>query len=196
MTRRYLAAAAGMLTLALLAGCSQAGTKEVAQDPAATVPTSSSSAAAAPTSTPSTIPLESDSYTCKSILSPSSLAVFEAREDDGFELQDDFVERSRNYGGSLVAFADYGGILCQWAYPTGDGAVEYAFSAITPEQADDQLAVLTAGGYTATTEARGTLVVNSDPVAFPDSYLFTGGFWFYGSDPDVLDLIVDNLPAP
>ncbi|MCU1405229.1 MAG: hypothetical protein JWQ43_1532 [Glaciihabitans sp.] len=198
MLHRPIMAAAGVLLLALLSGCStQAETPAPASTAGAETTTEPDSAGGADaTSTPSALPTNTGEYTCESILSPGTLAVFEDQEEDGFTLQDDFIERSRNFGGNLVDFADYGGVLCQWAFPSGDGAVDYGYSPITDAQATAEMDALIAGGYVSQVDKRGTLVVNADAGSFTDSYLFTDGAWFYGSDKTVLNLIVDNFPAP
>jgi hypothetical protein len=188
MSRRHLATAAGVLALVILTGC--------AQHPTTATPSSTATPTTAPapavTSTPTPVAsFVPQNFTCDSILSPAVLAQFKKTKD--FTLQGDFVARSRDYGGDLVNFVDYGGILCQWAYPSGDTPVNYAYSPITAAQAATQMSQLTDGGYVVKSDPRGTLVVNADVSQFPDTYLFINGYWFYGSDSDVLNLIVDNL---
>lgn len=192
MARRNLAAAAGLVVLLATAGCAPTTAGAAPTTAPTTAATSAPSATPGPVKSPQFDP---DGYTCESILPPASLAVFHSKTGEGFTLQDDFVERSRNFGGDLIYFADFGGILCQWAYPSGTQPVDYAFSSITEEQASARLAGLLAGGYVTTPDDRGTLVVNSDPVNFPATYLFMDGHWFYASDIRVLDLIVDSLLA-
>jgi hypothetical protein len=197
MSRRPIVAAAGLLLLVALTGCSaSSGTPESTGTAAGetAAPQESVTPSAASTSTP--VAGADTDYTCETILSPASLAVFEDQEADGFALQDDFVERSRNFGGNLVDFADFGGVLCQWSFPSGAGAVDYGYSPITEEQATTELDALIAGGYLTQSDKRGTLVVNEDAEAFPGTYLFTDGAWFYGSDKSVLNLVVDNMPTP
>jgi hypothetical protein len=191
MSRRRLALAAGALLLTALTGCS-AATTDAGSTPA---PVATATTTPTPTATPTpAATVDPEDYTCETILLPSILADYEAKEDDGFELQADFVERSRTFGAPIVDFVDYGGILCAWGYPSGE-TIDYGFSAITADQQADQLAQLMAGGFVEEPDDRGTLVVNVDPAAITDTYLFTEGYWFYGSDGDVLDLIVNNIPA-
>jgi hypothetical protein len=193
MSHRRLAVAASLLALAVLTGCSS--------QPAAPASTSTPAAATSEptvTATPTTVPTASvdpSEYTCETILSPTTLSVFVSKESSGFTLQADFEQRTRDFGGDLVYFADYGGILCQWAYPSGAEPVDYGFSPITPAETTERLAQLTDGGFVTSTHERGTLVTNADVASFPDTYLFMDGYWLYASDRDVLDLIVDNLPA-
>ena len=80
--------------------------------------------------------------------------------------------------------------------PSSSTACCRRFSAIRAEQQADQLTQLATGGFIEEPDERGILMVNSDPAAITETYLFTDGYWFYGSDRDVLDLIVDNIPAP
>jgi hypothetical protein len=150
-----------------------------------------------PTATATSAPpavVDPADYTCETILLPTILTDYQAKEIDGFTLQDDFIERTRNFGSNIINFVDFGGIICQWGYPAGE-TIDYGFSPITPEQEEAQLAQLTGGGFVETPDDRGTLLVNADPASITDTYLFTEGYWFYGSDGDVLDLIVDNIPA-
>jgi hypothetical protein len=190
MSRRRLPVAAGALLLAFLTACSsQSGAAEPTAAPVVTA-TPTATATSAPPQSASTDPAD---YTCETILLPSILADYQTKEDDGFTLQADFIDRSRTFGANIANFADFGGILCGWGYPSGE-TIDYGFSAITPEQQDAQLTQLTTGGFIEEDDDRGILVVNADPVTITDTYLFVDGYWFYGSDRDVLDLIVDNLP--
>jgi hypothetical protein len=153
-------------------------------------------ASAVPTATPSVAPVvDPADYTCETILPEATLAVFAEQEADGFVLQEDFIERSRNFGSDLVYFVDFGGILCQWGYPSGAEPVNYGFSAITTEQATTRITALTQGGFVVEEVDSGTRLVNADPVSFPDTYLFTDGYWFYGSDADMVDIIAANVPV-
>ena len=181
-----------LVSLTLLVGCGQqappgastgTGTPD-APPPAPAIPQ--------PSATPDFDPA---GYTCESILPPSFLDVFKAREPDGFALQADFVERSRTYGGDLVAFVDLGGILCEWGYPAGGVRTSYGHSTITEAEADERLAALLSGGFVTQPDDRGTLVVNARAESFPQTYLFVDGHWFYASTPALLDVIVDNLIA-
>ena len=181
-----------LVSLTLLVGCGQqapSGTGTGAGTPDAP-PTAT--AAPQPSATPDFDPA---GYTCESILPPSFLDVFKAREPDGFALQADFVERSRTYGGDLVAFVDLGGILCEWGYPAGGVRTSYGHSTITEAEADERLAALLSGGFVTQPDDRGTLVVNARAESFPQTYLFVDGHWFYASTPALLDVIVDNLIA-
>jgi hypothetical protein len=177
--------------LAALTACSS-GTAPTELTPAPVV-TATPRPTPTATSTPAAVVDPAD-YTCETILLPTILADYEAKEIDGFTLQDDFVDRTRNFGGNIINFVDFGGIICQWGYPAGE-TIDYGFSPITPEQQDAQLAQLTGGGFVEEADDRGTLLVNADPASITETYLFTEGYWFYGSDRDVLDLIVDNIPA-
>lgn len=191
MSRRRFAVAAGALLLAALTACSS----ETAPPESTPVPVVTATPRPTPTATsaPAAVVDPAD-YTCETILLPTILADYQAKEIDGFTLQDDFIDRTRNFGGNIINFVDFGGIICQWGYPAGE-TIDYGFSPITPEQQDAQLAQLTGGGFVEEPDDRGTLLVNADPASITETYLFTEGYWFYGSDRDVLDLIVDNIPA-
>jgi hypothetical protein len=98
-----------------------------------------------------------------------------------------------NFSPDLAQFSDWGGILCQWAYPNAQNGVDYGFSAITAEQATTEQAQLTKNGYVGTAKDHGTVFANDDTKDFPDNYLFIDGYWFYASSTPLLDLIVDNV---
>jgi hypothetical protein len=196
VSHRRLSFTAGLALLLLATGCaapspdvSPAASSSAESSPVATpsAPTSTS-----PTPAPSIDPAD---YSCETILPEATLTVFQSREGEGFVLQDDFAERSRNFGSDLVYFVDFGGILCQWGYPSGTEPVDYGFSVITEEQATDRQSQLTPGGFVATDDERGTRLVNVDAVSFPETYLFADDFWFYASNPDMLDIIVTNVLA-
>lgn len=132
-------------------------------------------------------------YTCESILPPPTLAVFKSKQSAGFTLQGDYLQRMQNIGSNLVAFNTYGGILCQWAYPDSSSPVDYAFSAITDDQATTQQSALTSNGYAPTQKDHGTLFANTDTADYPDEYLFIKGYWFQASSDNLMQLIVDNV---
>jgi hypothetical protein len=197
--RRLSTTAALAVTVVLslaLAGCAS-GSAEPADTDAPVAPATSTSAPASatePSATPTARAMDPDNYTCETILPPATLSVFAAQEKDGFTLQDDFADRSRDFGSDLVYFVDFGGILCQWGYPSGTEPIDYGFSAITEAQATERITSLSAGGFVETDDPRGTLLVNVDTESFPGSYLFLDGYWVYASKPDMLDLITSNLP--
>lgn len=194
MSRRFTVAPVLIGSLALvvaiaLSGCSQ-GTPapaRTATPKASSVPTRSTPT---PTPTPTFMP---EKYDCDSILPPATLAVFQSKESAGFTLQDDFVQRVHNYDANLSLFDDYGGILCQWAYPQTSQPVDYGFSSITAAQAATERTTLEKDGYVPTAKDHGTVLANPDTTDFPDNYLFIDGYWFYASEVSLLDLIVDNV---
>jgi hypothetical protein len=184
-----LAIAAALVACVLLAGCSQNGTKASApahSKPAATKTPSPPK----PTPTPTFV---AKTYTCESILPPATLAVFKQKQSAGFTLQKDYVQRVHNFSPDLAQFSDWGGILCQWAYPDAQNGVDYGFSAITTDQSTTEQAQLTKNGYVGTAGDHGTVFANADTKDFPDNYLFIDGYWFYASSTSLLDLIVDNV---
>lgn len=184
-----LAIAAALVACVLLAGCSQNGTK--ASAPAHSKPAATKTPSAPkPTPTPTFV---AKTYTCESILPPATLAVFKQKQSAGFTLQKDYVQRVHNFSPDLAQFSDWGGILCQWAYPDAQNGVDYGFSAITADQATTEQAQLTKNGYVGTAEDHGMVFANADTKDFPDNYLFIDGYWFYASSTSLLDLIVDNV---
>jgi hypothetical protein len=192
--RTVLGAVAASATLSLvaltLAGCASTP----APAPSATSVHTATSAPSTPTPepTPTFVPA---SYTCDSILPAATLAVFQSKKSAGFTLQADYLQRMKNIGSNLLAFSNYGGILCQWAYPDSSSSVDYAYSSITAANATTQQAALTGIGYAPTNKYHGVVYVNSDPTDYPDEYLFVNGYWIQASSDAVLQIIVDNVFA-
>jgi hypothetical protein len=190
--RTVFGAAAVSVTLSLtalsLAGCTAAP----APEPSASSTHKAASTPKPPTPepTPTFVP---SSYTCESILPPPTLAVFQKKKSAGFALQSDYLQRMQNIGSNLLAFSNYGGILCQWAYPDSSSSVDYAYSPITAANATSQQAALTTTGYAPTNKYHGILYANSDPTDYPDEYLFVDGHWIQASSDAVMQLIVDNV---
>jgi hypothetical protein len=187
--RAVVLVAATVVVAISLAGCASqtptagaTGASTPVSTPTATTPT--------PTPTPTFV---QKAYTCTDILPPATLAVFKSKASAGFTLQKDYVQRVHNFSPDLSQFADWGGILCQWAYPDTQQSVDYGFSAITAQQATTEQASLTKNGYSGSPKDHGTVFVNSDTKDFPDNYLFINGYWFYASQSSLLDLIVDNV---
>ncbi len=196
MSRRLSAAPAragalALLVAVLLAGCTQSGT--VGQSTGTPAP-STSQAPATPTPAP-TPTFVVKTYTCQNILPPATLAVFQSKQSAGFTLQKDYVQRVHNFSPDLSQFDNWGGILCQWAYPETQNSVDYGFSAITAQQATTEQAGLTRNGYVGTAKDHGMVFANTDTTDFPDTYLFIDGYWFYASTTSLLDLIVENVFA-
>jgi hypothetical protein len=185
---RTAVVALALAGVAVLAGCSATPSSTPTDKP--TKSSAPTNAAPKPTPTPTFAALK---YTCNSILPPATLTVFKSKESSGFALQDDYLQRMQNIGSNLVAFDNYGGILCQWSYPDSSNSVDYAFSAITSAQAATQQQTLTSNGYAGTSKDHGTLFVNSDVADYPDEYLFIDGYWLQGSSDSVMQLLVDNV---
>jgi hypothetical protein len=184
-----LGVGAVLLALAVvLAGCSAS----TAPTPTARPTRSVKPAVSTPTPTP-TPTFAALNYTCTSILPPATLAVFKSKKSSGFDLQGDYLQRMQNIGSNLVAFSTYGGILCQWSYPDAANSVDYAFSAITSDQASTQQQSLTSTGYVGSPKDHGTLYANTDTADYPDEYLFIPGYWFQASSDSVMQLLVDNV---
>jgi len=188
MSSRHLATAAvTLVVLAALTACSAT--------PASTAaPTSSATTTPSVTPTPTDAPAEQISlpdYTCETILPDVILDEFSKTK--GFDLKDDFVDRMRALGSTLVSFVDYSGVLCQWGTADKDG-VSYGFSPITEEQSTKQRETLKTDGFVETSNDYGVLVTNPDK-AITDTYQFTDGYWFYASDAAFLTQVVENAYA-
>jgi hypothetical protein len=184
-----LLAAVALILVASLTGCASqtpgaapTGASTPTSTPAVTTPT--------PAPTPTFV---QKAYTCQDILPPATLQVFQSKKSAGFTLQKDYVQRVHNFSPDLAQFSDWGGILCQWAYPDAQNGVDYGFSAITADQATTEQAQLTKNGYVGTAKDHGMVFANEDTKDFPDNYLFIDGYWFYASSTSLLDLIVDNV---
>jgi hypothetical protein len=185
--------AAGAVVLAAtvaLAGCSSGASTKPTSTPSATKSAAAAKSTPKPKPTPTFAAL---TYTCDNILPPATLAVFKSKKSDGFVLQDDYLQRMQNIGSMVVAFSTYGGILCQWSYPDAENSVDYAFSAITSDQASTQQQALTSAGYVGAPKDHGTLYTNTDTADYPDEYLFINGYWFQASSDAVMQLLVDNV---
>ena len=193
MSRRPIAAPGmlGVIAVIVIASLTGCASHTPSSPTGASTPTAAQTASApTPTPTPTFV---AKAYTCRSILPAATLAVFDSKASAGFTLQSDYVERVRNFSPDLSQFADWGGILCQWAYPNTQRSVDYGFSAITAQQTTTEQASLTNNGYSGTAKDNGTVFVNADTADYPDTYLFIKGYWFYASTSSLLDLIVDNV---
>jgi hypothetical protein len=180
-----------ILLVAALAGCaSKAPAAEATTGPKSGATATPTSSTPTPEPTPTFV---AKAYTCLDILPPATLSVFQSKQSAGFTLQKDYVQRVRNFSPDLSQFADWNGILCQWAYPDTQQSVDYGFSAITPQQAATEQASLVKNGYSGTAKDHGMVFVNADTADFPDTYLFIDGYWFYASTDPLLGLIVDNV---
>jgi len=192
MSRRSTTASV-LVALALVVAVGISGCSHGTPSPAKTSTQKASSAPSKPTTpkpapTPTFVPAK---YTCDSIVPPATLDQW--KNTPGFTLQDDFVQRVHNYDANLSLFDDYGGILCQWAYDGASKPIDYGFSSITASQATAEQATLTKDGYVASSKDHGTVLANPDSTDFPDNYLFIDGYWFYASQAQLLDLIVENV---
>jgi hypothetical protein len=185
---RFAVVAIALAAATTLAGCSPSPSPNPTNSSGAT--TAPTKSAPKPTPTPTFAALK---YTCNSILPPATLAVFKGKESAGFTLQSDYLQRMQNIGSNLVSFSNYGGILCQWSYPDSSSNVDYAFSAITSDQATTQQQSLTTTGYVGSAKDHGMLFANTDTANFPDEYLFIDGYWFQASSDSVMQLLVDNV---
>ena len=147
-------------------------------------------ATAEPTAGPTTAPPPTPAAaTCESVLDAASIDAFASH---GYTLSDDFVERGRDQGWPIMAFVDYGGILCQWGLTNSDQSEYYGLSEITPEGAAEEIARLTAEGFTREPHAAGELYVAPPNEGIREHYLFAGDHWFVAFSPSRLDEIRRN----
>jgi hypothetical protein len=193
MRRSFLAISAAILTLTLVSGCaSTSGTTGPTGGPT-TAPSDTPTLVPTAAQTPTFVP---QAFTCNTILPPTTLTIFTSKAKQGFKLQPDFLSRMKNIGSNLVHFVDFGGILCQWSYPDTQPAINYGYSPITFDQASAERTALATNGYVESTDQYGIRVSNPDKTNFPDNYLFIDGYWFYASDSQFLDLMIQNLFTP
>jgi hypothetical protein len=182
---RYSATTVCVAALAVcLAGCAPT-TAPVDPGPTPTAPAEPSGG---PTSAPP-VDDEPAAATCENVLDAASIDAFASH---GYTLSDDFVERGRDQGWPIMAFVNYGGILCQWGYANSDASEYYGLSEITPEGVAAETARLTAEGFAREPHPAGELFIGPPTEGFQEHYLFAGDHWFVAFSPSRLDEIRRN----
>jgi hypothetical protein len=194
MTRPSIAAATGALlvTAVLLTACSD--TRESGTDSVQTSPTSA--APSVPSPSPTGTPA-AESVTCETLLDDSDEAKYAAA---GWTLSTDYVERATAQQFPTVSFVTYGGVLCQIGLQGTDHGDVYAYSPITPAQAEAEKVRLTSEGYTTTSDLGGVLYEGHGDVDSGEEadlfYLFLDGSWYYTTvNRDALEKAVRNVEA-
>ena len=164
-------------------------------------PTESSSPteSATPTSTPTPT---AEPITCESVLNPDTITTWEG---EGVTENLNFVQKLHDEGNTLVAFADNGGIICQWGFANGAATAIYGYSKISEADTitwENHVGDL---GATISVHPYGNLYSldygeNADG---PEYYLFSAGgddptniFWLYAWTPDLIDEVLSNIPNP
>ena len=195
---RIIAAGFIAVSIALVAsGCWLIPKPSPTLSPSGSASASPSASASTPTLvpvTPSKAPIVK-TLTCESLVDASSVAAYGS---NGFTLTPpaDFATKMHNEGNPLAAFADYGGILCQWGIPSSDNVDMYAYSPITDANATTQKSALLGDGASAESHADGLLYH-----AFPDSedeawYFFGPGYWIWSyKDAAKIDEVLGHLPG-
>ena len=108
----------------------------------------------------------------------------------------DFATKMHDEGNPIAAFADYGGIICQWGIPNSDAVDMYAYSAITDGNAASQKSALLGEGASASTHADGQLFHLNPDSEDEAYYLFGPGYWIWSyKDAAMIDEILGHLPA-
>ena len=147
-------------------------------------------ATAQPTAGPTTASSPSPAAaTCENVLDAASIDAFASH---GYTLSDDFVERGRDQGWPIVAFVDYGGVLCQWGVTDSDASEYYGLSEITPDGVATETVRLTAEGFSREPHAGGELFIGQPTEGIREHYLFAGDHWFVAFSPTRIDEIRRN----
>ncbi|GAB2462330.1 hypothetical protein HD599_000925 [Conyzicola lurida] len=172
MNRARTALAGSALAVLLLSGCT-AGPA----DPA-------------PAAEQNSVPTETGAVGCDDLVSDADVTKY---TDAGWELIADFVQRETESDSPRIAFVEYGGALCMWGPPASDFADVLAASPITDEQAAAERARLEADGFTLDQHNGVDRYALPDPTGGSDTYLFSGGHWFYANTPEAADRIRAQL---
>jgi hypothetical protein len=124
------------------------------------------------------------------------LADYASRANWGLTDPDDFAAKMHDEGNPLSAFADYGGVLCQWGIKNSDVVDMYAYSPITPTNVASQQSDLFAAGATVAAHGSGNLFHVNPDSADEAYYYFGDGFWVWlYPDSSLLDEILGNIPS-
>ena len=107
-------------------------------------------------------------YTCGTLVDPYVIGSY---LDHGAELDEEWPNKTENYGTFHQLFAEYGGVSCRWGVGQGDNVRYYSYAPVTADQAADMQARLIAEDYTAEDRSEGVVYVA--PFLPGDFYLFT-----------------------
>jgi hypothetical protein len=172
MIRSRSALAGSALVLLVLCGCTPGSV-----DPA-------------PTGEQSSAPAETGAVGCDDLVSDADVTKY---TDAGWDLIADFVQRETESDSPRIAFVEYGGALCMWGPPASDFADVLAASPITDERASAERARLEADGFTLDQHNGVDRYSSPDPTGGIDTYLFSGGHWFYANTPEAADRVRAQL---
>ena len=146
--------------------------------------------APAPTAGATSAPAASGTVGCDDLVSEADKTKY---TDAGWELIADFVQRETDSDSPRMVFVEYGGALCMWGPPASDFADVLAASPITDDQATTERARLEADGFALDQHNGVDRYSSPDQTGGSDTYLFTGGHWFYANTPEAADRIRAQL---
>ncbi|MET3768515.1 hypothetical protein ABIB15_001197 [Marisediminicola sp. UYEF4] len=198
-----------VLACVLLAGCAaepDAGGPSASPSPrpsasASPSPEPTGSAAPAPSAEPGptpTPPPATTTSTCRSLLDAETTQRFADSAADGWAFIPDFGQRMIDEGNPIGLFVQYGGVACQWGFPSSSTAFTYGHSAISGADAQAVKSRLTADGYSARSALGGELYCQPPEltdIVWPGCFLFVGTEWFHSSVESELEMIVSQARA-
>lgn len=161
-------------------------------------PSPSPSPTATPSAAPDAAPPQRTTSTCPSLLDSETTQRFAASEADGWMPIPDFGQRMVDQGNPIGLFVQYGGVACQWGYPSSGDAFSYGHSAISSADARAVQSRLTSDGYFARSAFGGELYclpAERSVMGEESCFLFTGTEWFYSNVEDELEMIVSQARA-
>jgi hypothetical protein len=179
-----------VMTAALLTGCSTTDTPDAADATSTASPTVTPT----PSATPTEAPAPAEPMVCETLVGDEDEAKYAAA---GWTLTPGFGPLAEPR--PLRDIPSLGGIVCQWGVPSTDSADVYAYSPLTPAQAEAQRARLTAEGYAASEALGGTVYeTHGDDYGLPYDFhfLIVDGAWYYSSvSLEVLEGVRRNVEA-
>lgn len=165
--------------------------------------TATATASASPTVSASPTPTaEAEELSCESVLNPETVAAWAS---EGVTENPDFVQKLHDEGNSLVAFADNGGIICQWGFAQGAATAIYGYSKISPDDTITWQNHVGGLGASISVHQYGNLysLESGENADGPEFYLFSAGgddpanvFWLYAWSPELIDEVLSNIPNP
>jgi|GEM_PF-1795547 len=159
-------------------------------------PTPSATPAPRPSPTPApTAPPAEAADACAALLDAETAARFADSAASGWGPIDDFGDRMVAEGNVSGLFVEYGGVACQWGYPSSGDAFSYGQSAISAANAASVKSRLLSEGYVQSAGLGGELYclpVELSPTGDESCFLFVGGEWFYTSIASELEMIVSQ----
>lgn len=167
--------------------------------PSATpTPTPSSSATPTPSPTPAPAPTAAPAEpndACAGLIDAETTARFADSAGSGWAPIDDFGDRMVAEGNVIGLFVEYGGVACQWGFPSSSDAFNYGYSPISAANAASVKSRLLAEGHVQSAALGGELYclpVELSPVGGESCFLFEGDEWFYSNVASELGMIVSQ----